>query len=245
LQLNFDNIITNTDELLSKVSEKDIYEYYLGHSIKDGKLYKCPFHNDSSPSIGFKLMPSDTLIHRCFGCGARGNSINFVSKLLNLSYKDTINRIKTDLIVEERKSFSTKIKSERFSSEPKGNIFPVKQYFCKTDYDYWNSYFIPLKLLQKYNVSACKQVFVKKEDTFYLFAEYSNTNPIYCYTINNSFKIYRPFNPTKRGKWLNSILTEDIQGMQQLPKSGDLLIITSSMKDVLVLKILGYLVIYT
>ncbi len=246
--INFDSIPLTFKELLERVSEKEIYEYYLNHPIGEGKLYSCPFHEDNSPSLGFKLMPSTVLIHRCFGCGERGNAISFVSKLYNLSIKDTIRLISKDFnLAEDKKSNSatlekvTKRESVGFSTEQNSRIFPVYQPFQKVDYYYWRDYYISFKLLEEYNIKACKQVFLKTRDNqLVLFAEYSKSNPIYCYNIDDSYKIYRPLNSTKVGKWLSTTKAEDIQGMKQLPPCGELLIITSSMKDLLVLKVLGY-----
>lgn len=241
--INFDNRTLDYKEILEKVSEKDIYEYYLGHNIKEGILYKCPFHEDTNPSLGFKLMPSMQLIHRCFGCGERGNSINFVRKLLKLSFSDTIKQLNKDMIIKSASHAREDLnrRSLSFSIESKTKIYPVFQNFNITDYDYWNKYNIPLSLLNKYSISACKQIWLRTNNNhLVLFAEYSKTNPIYCYTISDSYKIYRPLNPTKIGKWLTTSKAEDIQGMRQLPSKGKLLIITSSMKDVLVLKVLGY-----
>ncbi len=242
--VNFDDTILKAKEILERVSEKEIYEYYLREEIKEGKLYCCPFHKDDSPSIGFKLMPSTVVIHRCFGCGARGNVFTFVSRLLNLSYWDTINQINRDFNFSNTgpvsSSISTKKQSIGFTTSNNTRIFPVKQNFCIVDYNYWGDYEIPLSLLSEYDIFACKQVFFKKNNDLVLFAEYSKTNPVYCYKIDDSYKIYRPLNPNKQGKWLTTCKSEDIQGMKQLPSCGKLLIITSSMKDLLVLKLLGY-----
>ena len=55
----------------------------------------------------------------------------------------------------------------------------------------------------------------------------------------NKFKIYRPYNKVNE-KWLTNCTITDIQGYEQLPNSGDLLIITKSLKDVMTLYSLGY-----
>ena len=243
--INFNNTFKTAKEILSTISEKDIYEFYFRHSIKEGRLYECPFHKDKDPSLGFKLMPSTVLIHRCFGCGQRGNVFSFVSKLLNLSYWDTIKQINRDFqLIEQALPVSKDVELKResigFTTQSNTKIYPVLQNFTNTDYQYWSSYGIPLSLLLEYNISSCKQVFVKKKEDLVLFAEYSKTNPIYCYKIDDTYKIYRPLQPTKVGKWLSTTRAKDIQGMKQLPSNGKLLIITSSMKDLLVLKLLGY-----
>lgn len=47
----------------------------------------CPFHKEKTPS--FSVSPDKQIFH-CFGCGAGGNVIHFVSKIENLDFKDTI-----------------------------------------------------------------------------------------------------------------------------------------------------------
>lgn len=249
MNIDFDNIVVQSlEDLLSRVSEREIYEYYLHESIKENQLYKCPFHKDNNPSLGFKLMSSSMLIHRCFGCGKRGSAINFVSRLFNISHPETIKQIYRDLNLSLGGPVSSPITTRKrvesigFTTEDNTVILCEKQSFNIVDYNYWNQYYISLKTLLEYSINSCKRVIIKKvkENKLVLFAEYSNTNPIYSYEINGKFKIYRPLNPTKYGKWISTTKAEDIQGLAQLPDKGTLLIITSSMKDLLVLKTLGY-----
>lgn len=232
--INFSNIIDTPEKLFRNISQQSIYEYYLNTNIKKGVLYKCPFHKDHTPSLGFKLYNDDILMYKCFACGASGNTISFVSNLHNLSYKEAFNKI-----LEDRHDLP-KIKTTILKKESKNILLPIKRNFNLIDYNYWNSYYISLELLRKYDIFACQKVFYKKEDEYIPYADHIDSDPIYCYQIDDSHKIYRPLHKTKKGKWMSSTQIEDIQGMKQLPKNGDLLIITSSMKDLLVLKVLGY-----
>ncbi len=63
---------------------------------------------------------------------------------------------------------------------------------------------------------------------------------MYAYKIFDKFKIYRPYSEYRKDKWRTNCSAIDIQGYEQLPKNGDLLIITKSLKDVMVLYELGY-----
>ena len=56
---------------------------------RSGRNYMglCPFHREDSPS--FSVSPERQIFH-CFGCGVGGNSITFISKVENLSFKETI-----------------------------------------------------------------------------------------------------------------------------------------------------------
>ena len=62
---------------------------------------------------------------------------------------------------------------------------------------------------------------------------------MYAYKVFNKFKIYRPLSD-KSIKWRGNLGSLDIQGFEQLPEKGNLLIITKSLKDVMVLYELGY-----
>ena len=47
----------------------------------------CPFHKEKTPS--FSVSPDRQIFH-CFGCGAGGNVIHFISKIENLDFKDSV-----------------------------------------------------------------------------------------------------------------------------------------------------------
>lgn len=59
---------------------------------KNGGWYEglCPFHNENSPSLKFK--ETDESWH-CFGCGAHGDVIDFVSKLDHVTVPEAVARL--------------------------------------------------------------------------------------------------------------------------------------------------------
>jgi len=67
--------------------------------------------------------------------------------------------------------------------------------------------------------------------------KYQSEQPLYAYRIFNSFKIYNPQATVKKDKWRSNCGVNDIQGWEQLPESGDLLVITKSLKDVMALSL--------
>lgn len=59
---------------------------------KKGKDYlaKCPFHDDTNPSM--HISP-EKQIFKCFVCGTSGNAIGFVMKYQNLSFKEALKKV--------------------------------------------------------------------------------------------------------------------------------------------------------
>ena len=60
--------------------------------IRKGKDYlaKCPFHDDTNPSM--HISP-ELQIFKCFVCGTSGNAIGFVSKYEHLSFREAMKKV--------------------------------------------------------------------------------------------------------------------------------------------------------
>ena len=76
------------DELKGNVDIVDLISDYL-ELKKTGNRYKglCPFHSEKTPS--FFVNPDNNFYH-CFGCGAGGDSINFVMEIENLTFIESV-----------------------------------------------------------------------------------------------------------------------------------------------------------
>jgi P4 family phage/plasmid primase-like protien len=74
---------SNLFELAKTLSLKDTIERY--GIKKRGKLYFCPFHNNSeTPAMGIRKGDSGDEFFHCFGCGAGGDIIKFVERMDSL-----------------------------------------------------------------------------------------------------------------------------------------------------------------
>ena len=47
----------------------------------------CPFHKEKTPSF---TVSQDKQIYKCFGCGQGGTVIQFISKMENLDFRETL-----------------------------------------------------------------------------------------------------------------------------------------------------------
>ena len=72
-----------------RVTARQAFEYY-GLTVDGHGFCRCPFHNDRHPS-----MKADEKFY-CFGCGAHGDAIDFVSKFFSLSVKEAALKIIDD-----------------------------------------------------------------------------------------------------------------------------------------------------
>ena len=220
------------DYILSKVTEYDIYAHYLGQ-FKVGAIYNSPFRKDKNPSFGvYYSKRTKQLLFKDHGTGECGNVIKFVSLFTGITnYNDILKDIIKQLHITPDTTLDN---SKQYIPSTDTVIGVVRQDFTSTDINYWQQFNISKETLKKFNVNSIK---------YYLCngivkGIYKPENPMYAYKVYNNFKIYRPL-ADKYTKWRNNLTENDIQGFKQLPKTGDVLIITKSMKDVMCLYEMG------
>ncbi len=94
------------------VTTRQATEMY-GLKISRNNMASCPFHNDRTPS-----MKVDNRFH-CFGCGADGDVIDFVSRLYGISGLEAAQKTASDFgISYDSKSVKAKQKqAERKKSD--------------------------------------------------------------------------------------------------------------------------------
>lgn len=77
------------DAVKQAVTTRQTAEMY-GLKVRRNNMVSCPFHNDRTPS-----MKVDKRFH-CFGCGADGDVIDFVSRLYEISSLEAAKKIASD-----------------------------------------------------------------------------------------------------------------------------------------------------
>lgn len=250
INLDFENIGTEVlteENVMKKVSPYDIFFHYHGEFIV-GRLEHSPFRIDEKPSFGIYVSKENgKLVYNDFRLGG-GNCIAYVKFKYNCSYYQALKIINRDFglnLIE----YGTPYKSEinhikqaprvtKYEPKPKP-FFPIKikvRNWLDRDKNYWwKKYQIKLETLKLYRVYPLTRFWIG-EQMFY------PEKLSYGYFFKKGvFKIYQPLLTNSTGKWFSNIdTTIPWQGYDQLPKEGDILFITSSLKDVMVLYELGY-----
>ncbi len=246
---NFDNasLQITKDEILKYVTELQILERYCTNFKSSDSSFRSEFYNDSNPSCRIQVSANGIPYYKDYGNGDYFLAFDYVSKKYGSNYHETCNIIATDFGLK-RTNLNVTPQLLLSNDTPKlvkkkSNIQVIVKPFSLIDYNYWNQYGISLSTLQFFNVKAVSHVYLNKGDKHYVF-EYKNSNPLYSYKFfkNNTeyLKIYNPHSITKEGKWLSNVGSDCLQGYDQLKNSGELLILTKSMKDVLCLYEMQY-----
>lgn len=193
----------------------------------DGKLWYKDFGN------GKKAMDIIQYICEKYSCNFK-EALNIINRDFSLGFKGTNDIIHIPEIIKP-----VTISNPVFNKREDKIINVGRRNWNKKDIEFWNQFGISLKTLTFFRVFPIKYYVIKDStrEIFIKTGEYS-----YCFFITREdsidyLKIYSPFDDFK---WITNCRANHFQGYDQLPWLSDLLIITKSMKDVMVLYEYGY-----
>jgi 5S rRNA maturation endonuclease (ribonuclease M5) len=234
-------------EIVRIVPEIVIISYYMGRPISYGRKYRSLLRVDNNPSIAFYPGKGDqSAYYFDFSMSKKPqNVVSFVGEFLKIEgYRNICTQINRDLkvgLLDLEPDFKS-VKHEGYTGEvdlnQKFDSFAtatcVTQSFTKRDRLFWANFGISLATLKKYNVYSTAKVIMPMGDNIL----YQIGCPIYTYHFGGSSK--KIYMPLRRGTRFLNYGETAIQGIDQLPEKGELLIITKSLKDVMLLSELGY-----
>ena len=225
------------DDVLRVASEAQIVSYYLG-ILKVPCIINSPLRQDKHPSFGL-YSPNGTEINYIdFSTRDSGTIFTLLKNMWNLDYPEVFKRICQDF--SKFNSKATVIKSSKCDITSQGSSSNIDMK-CKVrewkDYDleYWASYGITLPWLKYANVYPISHKIIVKDGKEFVFGA---DKYAYAYVEfkegKTTLKIYQPFN--KRGfKWANKHDRSVISLWTKVPKTGDKIVVCSSLKDALCL----------
>ena len=225
------------DDVLRVASEAQIVSYYLGIQ-KVPCIINSPLRQDRHPSFGL-YSPNGTEINYIdFSTRDSGTIFTLLKNMWNLDYPEVFKRICQDF--SKFNSKATVIKSSKCDVTSQGSSSNIDMK-CKVrewkDYDleYWASYGITLPWLKYANVYPISHKIIIKDGKEFVFGA---DKYAYAYVEfkegKTTLKIYQPFN--KRGfKWANKHDRSVISLWTKVPKTGDKIVVCSSLKDALCL----------
>tara|TARA_R110000868_G_scaffold28617_4_gene107114 strand:+ start:11760 stop:12737 length:978 start_codon:yes stop_codon:yes gene_type:complete len=229
-------------EILKRVSEWDLWNYYVpGIPLKTPFL--SPLMKDKTPSASLFQSRDGSLLLKDFRLGTYNiwsflqtkYGLTFIEALLTVNNDFNLGLAKVKLDKPTTNAFFGILSGEKptITGDTKLNIKSRK--WNKVDEEYWDQFGLSTEFLQNNNVKALENYWIN-DKLVYWYTEY---DPVYSYEFGNAKrKLYRPMSKKKEYRFLTNVKDDTWQG--KLPKSANILIITKSYKDVLVLNILGY-----
>lgn len=220
--------------ILSRFSEEQLMEYYLHIPVKKG-LFRSPLRRDKHPTCSFYRNKSGTLIFKDFATGQHLNIFDVVQSIFRCDYFESLRIIANDFGI---------VRDNALHKNPgKINLNPIKikdkeiskiqievQEFTDSELKWWGKYGISKDILKRFDVYSCKHVFLNDQ----LFAESQQHCPIFGYYGKKyqGLELWRCYFPKRTSfRFITNWPSKKIQGYDQLPKKGKLLVITKSMKD--------------
>lgn len=225
------------DFILSKINQESIMQHYTGNDVTSKKLVTSCLRSDTHVTCGYYKSKSGVLYMHDFATGEHLDCWNLVMKMFNVNYYQALEIIAKDFCLIDSNIVKTKpvIVPEIKETESAKIQVQIKS-FTQKELDWWKSFGISKKTLKKYHVFSIQHVFLNGELRFsssekcpiygYYFGKYKNSKELW--------KIYFPMNKKENGiRFINNLPKKVLQGYHQLPKTGDLLVITKSMKDLM------------
>lgn len=227
--------------LLSKNSEETYMSTYLRVPIKRG-LFCSPLRKDNKPTCSFCHSKKGELMYHDFGTGFHENFVGVVMEIHKCSYQEALNIIAEDFgyisKAEDRPAVKIKVSNIKLEEKTETLIQIKPKAFSEQELKWWKGFGVTEKTLKKYKVFSCDSIFLNGD----YFSSSSPRIPIYGYYCGkkNGQELWRIYFPSKRSfRFLSNVGKSYIQGAKQLPKTGDVLLITKSQKDVMLAYELG------
>ena len=224
--------------LLSKNSQETYFEHYLGVPVKKG-LFRSPsvIRSDANPTCSFYKNKNNILMYKDFA-GPTFDFIGCVMYLFNCNYYNALRIIAHDFNIIPiadipRNPPKIQYTNTVLEKTSKSRIEVELKEFSEKELKWWEGFGVSKNTLKKFQVYSIKSIFLNGV----YFSSSSESSPIYGYyggTASDGAELWRLYMPTKRNyRFLSNWSQEMIQGSKQLPKSGEFVVITKSMKDVM------------
>lgn len=220
--------------VLSKITQEDIFMKYLGIYPNETDYFRNPLRTDTHPDCKFYRDSRGMLKFKDFAYQMNIDCFNVI-KIIDkniVTWNDVLQKIAKDFDIYN-KEIDYSIKSDwekaiRTTSKLFSSIRIKRKEFSREEIDWWWEQGIHKEILDKYKVSSLQTVWL-------------NDNVIYGYKKHDfgfaqhfgeyNYKCYFPLR--KQWKFLQNLPQTILQGYEQLPATGDYLVITKSNKDVM------------
>lgn len=243
------------ENILKKLDSYQLFKAYCTNFKEINKKFNSDLRKDKNPSCVIIYWNGD-LLYKDFGDKSY-RVFDYIGKKFNLDYNQVLQKINQDFglglgcslgqsgntcpVIPDKLPDRTEI----IDLAKKSAIIEIQpRSWTKQDKQYWNSYKIPLKLLEYHNIKSIGNynlIKVSGEKSSFRINPFMLAYSIDYYWNEGIFrrKLYFPQSKSKR--FISNVDATIVQGWTLLPKAGgEILFITKSYKDILIFNLLGY-----
>jgi len=231
---------SSIEELYKQVTDEEILYFYFGEFEADN-WYPSPFREENKPSFTISYY-NNKWVWRDFGISSKPkNGLSFVINKYKLSIDQARDKIYNDII--NGQGISHYVPKKPPKSEKKDIACKIWKPKFTSTLDYWSKLDVSRQELIDYSVYE-GQVWLNKR----VILESTKYKPIFIYMFDKYSKIWKGYNPNANPKkprdlkFFSNNISGHIQNFDKLGQfpNKDVLIITKSYKDCIVLNKLGY-----
>lgn len=225
--------VLSVDAIRQKLDDYTLFCFYMDTEPTINVPVRSPLRADVKPSFALYYNKNQHLRWTDHGTGETGDVFEFIRRKFNIGFREALNLINQDFGLGFDGEPVRKVHVPRKVPvvRPKRKLEITSKKFTRSALDWWRSFHIEQDILQFYNVT---QVDWMHWDGYPVKAN----EMTFAYRIWKYYKIYRPF--SSDNKFMNTYPRNYVEGLLQLPCKDHLLIITKALKDVMVLRKLGY-----
>lgn len=221
---NYKEPLLSFKKIKERYNEIELLNRYINIK-KIPCLINAPYRTDNKPSLGLYLR-YDKVYFKDFATNQSGNIIELFKILFNCDFQGVLETLNRDLITSSTSPIKS-LKSPKMGQikQKSETLIGIKiRDWENYDFEYWDSYGVTKETLKKSKVLPISYYTIN--DTLIKADKLA-----YAYILKQEgkyrYKIYQPFSFYK---WTNNYLPNTIN-LLDVFKSGDKLVICSSLKD--------------
>ena len=225
------------ENILSKVSELDIFKKYVRGFTDLGRKFTSELIPDEDPSCSI-YQYRQTVRYRDFRESKSIDCFSYVMRKYSCNFREALSIISNDFKLNLITVPYTKFE-ERSAPEVRGHtsIKVTSRPWTKEDILYWTKYHLPIEFLEAEFVRSISHYWITKDGKEYYFEVGKKLAYSYQEWGKGKRKLYFPLSDNR---FYGNVEESDWYNIDRLPWLGEHLIITSSNKDRLVWSFLGY-----
>jgi DNA primase len=227
----------HSEFILERVCQEKLFQKYLGLTPTEDARYRNPLRDDKNPTCSFSIR-NGKWVFRDWSEPRWMDVFDIVQRIYDVDYPEALRIVAVDFGLLEGTTPQPVTIINRSNAKPvktrlQVQVEPIKQHYKA----YLSQFGITTKIAREFNVYGVKSLWKDKT----LVYTHNKYDPALAYYFglnqlnHTKWKVY--FYYRVKHKFIGN--TNRINGWIQLPKTADLLIITKSLKDVMVYKRLG------